>query len=281
MIGMPDSLTISCIQVNAGADIDLNIITALEKSRAAIDEGACFIALPEYFSQLEIRDGRLRIDSFTEGDHPALNAFRNLAIEAGVWVLLGSIPISFGDGRMLNRSVLIDATGTIASRYDKIHLFDVDLSAGERYRESEVVAPGDRAVVAPTPWAVMGMSICYDLRFPHLYRRLARSGAMLILVPAAFTRTTGQAHWHVLLRARAIENGAFVVAPAQCGQHGEGETYGHSLIIDPWGRILAEGDEQPGIVTCVINPREAARARAKIPSLSHDRLFSGPEAVTK
>jgi len=248
---------------------------ALRLSRRAVDAGAQLITLPEYFSQLDIRGGQLRLDPFSEETHPALIAFRKLAEDAGVWALLGSVPIASGDGRIFNRSVLIDAGGDIVERYDKIHLFDVDLSEGERYRESEVVAPGSRAVVAATPWGLLGMSVCYDLRFPHLYRSLAKAGAEILTIPAAFTRTTGAAHWHVLLRARAIENGAFVIAPAQCGVHGEGETYGHSLIVDPWGRILAEGGEEPGVVMAVIDPADVDRARARIPSLRHDRPVDG------
>ena len=271
---MNETLRVACVQCNAGADLDAGIAAAEARTRAAVEQGARFVTLPEYFSQLDLRAGRLNVTAYAEAEHPALAAFRALAAELGVWMLLGSLPIAAGDGRAFNRSFLLDAEGHIVARYDKIHLFDVDLSEGERYRESDVIAPGDRAVTAGTPWGTVGLSICYDLRFPHLYRRLAKDGAAMLMVPAAFTRTTGRAHWHVLLRARAIENGAFVIAPAQCGEHGEGATYGHSLIVDPWGRVLADGGEEPGVVTAEIDLGEVARVRAKIPSLRHDRPFS-------
>jgi predicted amidohydrolase len=192
-------------------------------------------------------------------------------------LLLGSLAIKAGPGKVTNRSYLVDAAGEIAARYDKLHLFDVDLADGERYRESAAVAPGSNAVVAPTPWATLGLSICYDLRFPYLYRALAQAGAQILTVPAAFARTTGQAHWHVLLRARAIETGCYVLAPCQCGTHGGGRpTYGHSLIVDPWGRILADGGDEPGIVTATLDLAEVAKARAMIPALQHDRAIAGP-----
>ncbi len=271
---MNELLRIACVQCNAGEDLDAGIAAAVAMTREAAALGARFVTLPEYFSQLDVRGGRLHLKAFEEARHPALVACRALAAELGVWMLLGSIPVPAADGRAFNRSILLDADGEIVARYDKIHLFDVDLSADERYRESDVIAPGDRAVTAETPWGKAGLSICYDLRFPHLYRHLAKEGAGMLMVPAAFTRTTGKAHWHVLVRARAIENGAFVIAPAQCGEHGEGATYGHSLIVDPWGRVLAEGGEEPGVVLADLDLGEVARVRAKIPSLRHDRPFS-------
>jgi len=172
----------------------------------------------------------------------------------------------------------VTPAGAIAARYDKLHLFDVDLADGESYRESALIEPGAQAVLATTPWATLGLSICYDLRFPQLYRSLAQAGAEVLTVPAAFTKTSGQAHWHVLLRARAIETGCFVLAPCQCGDHGGGhETYGHSLIIDPWGRVLADGGEEVGYITAKIDLAEVAKARAMIPALGHDRDFARPE----
>jgi predicted amidohydrolase len=167
----------------------------------------------------------------------------------------------------------------VAARYDKLHLFDVDLAGGERYRESERIVPGDRAVTAATPWGIFGLTICYDVRFPHLYRALAQAGAFLFTVPAAFTVQTGRAHWHVLNRARAIENGAFVVAAAQCGTHAEGRrTFGHSMIVDPWGEVLAEAGEEEGVIVAEIDPAKSAEARRRIPSLTHDRAFAPPAA---
>jgi predicted amidohydrolase len=181
------------------------------------------------------------------------------------------------DGRVANRSLLVDATGHVAARYDKIHLFDVDLGPSESYRESDVIAPGDRLVVAPTPWGRLGLSVCYDLRFPHLYRALAKAGADFLAIPAAFTRTTGAAHWHVLVRARAIETGCYVLAPAQCGTHAEGRlTFGHSLIVDPWGTVLADAGGETGVITAEIDAAQVAEARRRVPALSHDRAFVDP-----
>ena len=197
-----------------------------------------------------------------------------MAAELGIWLLIGSVAIKVSDTKTANRSVLFDPKGGIAARYDKIHMFDVDLPSGEKYRESNTVAGGDRAVTADLPWGRVGLTICYDMRFPHLYRSLAQSGAFLLTVPSAFTETTGKAHWHVLLRARAIENGAFVVAPAQGGTHANGrETYGHSLIVAPWGEVLAEAGTDPCVIVADIDPVLSAEARARVPNLRHDRPF--------
>jgi predicted amidohydrolase len=182
--------------------------------------------------------------------------------------------------RLANRSFLIDPAGQIKARYDKIHMFDVDLAGGESYRESATYRPGDRAVLANLPWGTLGMTICYDMRFPQLYRTLAQAGAMFITVPSAFTRPTGQAHWHVLLRARAIETGCFIIAPAQCGEHAEGrKTYGHSLIVSPWGEVLADGGEQVGISLVEIDATKVREARGMVPALDHDRAFAGPKVA--
>jgi predicted amidohydrolase len=194
-----------------------------------------------------------------------------------VWLLIGSLAIKVSDTKTANRSFLIDPKGRIAARYNKIHLFDVDLPSGETYRESNTVAGGGRAVLADLPWGKIGLTICYDLRFPQLYRALAQKGAFLLTVPSAFTETTGKAHWHVLLRARAIENGAFVIAPAQGGIHANGRaTYGHSLIVAPWGEILAEAGTEPGIIVADIDPARVADARGRVPNLRHDRPFEQP-----
>ncbi|GIV59058.1 carbon-nitrogen hydrolase family protein [Rhodocaloribacter litoris] len=270
---MDRRLTLACIQHSAGADLDANLKETTARVREAAGRGARLVGLPEYFSQLHLHRGRLQLTAYDEADHPALPVFRALASELGIWILLGSLPVSAPDGRAFNRSLLLDDAGRIAARYDKIHLFDVDLGRGEAYRESGVIMPGSRAVVAETPWGRLGLSVCYDLRFPHLYRRLAQAGAEILAVPSAFTRTTGQAHWHVLLRARAIENGAYVFAPAQCGTHGDGATYGHALIVDPWGRVLADAGDTPGLILAEIDLDEVARVRARIPSLRHDRPF--------
>ena len=187
-----------------------------------------------------------------------------------------------GENRLANRSFLIDNSGAIVARYDKIHMFDIDLPNGESYRESGAYRPGGHTVVAETPWGRLGMSVCYDVRFPHLYRALAQAGADFLGVPSVFTVPTGRAHWHVLLRARAIENGCFVFAPAQWGEHAGGRrSYGHSLIVDPWGEVLADGGEETGIVTARIDPARVAEARRSVPSLTHDRAFTPPELIPR
>lgn len=222
-------------------------------------------------------DGGAKLElSSPEDRDPALIAFRALAEELGLWLLIGSLPVKVGETKTANRSFLLDPKGAIGARYDKIHLFDVELPSGESYRESNTVEGGASAVTADLPWGRIGLSVCYDLRFPQLYRTLAKRGAFLLTVPSAFTETTGKAHWHVLLRARAIENGAFVIAPAQGGLHANGRrTYGHSLIVSPWGQILAEGGIDPEVIIAEIDPDASAEARARIPSLQHDRDIGG------
>lgn len=269
-----DTFTIALIQNCAGPEVAANIAETLAMSREAADQSASLICLPEYFSALSSQGPRLTMAGFDEAAHPALSAFSDLARERAVWVLLGSLPITAVSGKIHNRSYLIDLSGEVVRHYDKIHLFDVDLPGGERYRESATIEPGGEAVIAELPWGRLGMTICYDLRFPHLYRTLAQAGTDFLAVPAAFTRTSGEAHWHELNRARAIENGAYVFAPCQCGEHAGGSrTYGHSLVVDPWGRVLADGGEDPGIVMCEIDPSQVAEARAMIPSLRHDRPY--------
>ncbi len=274
---MASTVTIACVQNSAGPDIEPSMAEATRLVRAAHERGAELICLPEYFSCLKTRDDQFVIGALSEAEHPALPHYRNLARELGVWLLLGSLAIRAAADKVFNRSYLIDAAGKVVARYDKLHLFDVDLADGERYRESAAIAPGGQAVVAPTPWGPLGLSICYDLRFAYLYRALAQAGAVFLSVPAAFARTTGQAHWHVLLRARAIETGCFVIAPCQYGTHGGGRpTYGHSLIVDPWGRILADGGDEPGIIVATLDAAEVAKARAMVPALQHDRPYSAP-----
>jgi deaminated glutathione amidase len=271
---MGERFTVACVQTNSAREFEPNIVATSAMVREARGAGADFVLLPENVSMLEPVSRLLKEKALPEEAHPALAAFRDLARETGVWLLIGSLAIKMPDGRVANRSLLVDSQGAIIARYDKIHMFDVDLGPGQSYRESATIAPGGRAVVAPTPWSPLGLSVCYDLRFPHLYRRLAQQGAAYLSIPAAFTRTTGRAHWHVLQRARAIENGAYVFAPAQCGTHAEGrETFGHSLIIDPWGTVLADGGEDPGIILAEIDTDQVAEARRRVPSLTHDRPF--------
>jgi predicted amidohydrolase len=267
----------ACVQMRSSDDPVENIATASELIREAKAQGAAFIATPEN-TTLMAPDGGAKIKhSFTEDRDPALPAFCALAEELRIWLLIGSLAIKVSETKTANRSFLIDPKGEIAARYDKIFLFDVDLPSGEHYRESNTVAGGDRAVTADLPWGKVGLSICYDLRFPQLYRALAKAGAFLLTVPSAFTETTGKAHWHTLLKARAIENGAFVIAPAQGGHHANGRrTYGHSLIVGPWGEILTEGGTEPGVFLAEIDPTASTAARDRIPNLHHDRAFEGP-----
>jgi predicted amidohydrolase len=233
---------------------------------------------PENTGMIEPVKPQLLAKARTEAEHDALPEFRALAAELGIWLLIGSLQVKLDQTSLANRSFLIDDTGAVAARYDKIHMFDVDLRGGESYRESATFRPGERAVVAATPWGRLGLTVCYDLRFAYLYRALAQAGAAFLTVPAAFTRPTGEAHWHVLLRARAIETGAYVFAPAQCGAHAEGrKTYGHSLIVAPWGEVLADGGDEPGIILAEIDPAKVDAARSMIPALRHDRSFVAPE----
>ena len=259
-------------------------VAALEQSapliRQAAKAGAQLILTPEGSNLLQ-RDRPKMLEALrTLEDDPFVQGVRALAKELGVWILIGSALVDNGAEKAANRAVLIDAGGQIVQTYDKVHMFDVDLPSGERYRESSLYEPGGEARLAQTPWGPLGLTICYDMRFPQLFRALAKAGAKIIAVPAAFTRPTGEAHWEVLLRARAIENGAFVLAPAQGGHHEDGRgTWGHSIAIDPWGRILAQaqGDE-PGVVIADLDLDEVARTRAAIPSLANERVFAAPSA---
>ena len=267
----------ACVQLRSSDDVADNIHTASELIRHAKAMGAAFVATPENTTLMAL-DGGAKLDrTFSETIDPALPAFRTLAEELGIWLLIGSLAIKVSETKTANRSYLIDTKGRVACQYDKIHLFDVDLPSGERYRESNTVEGGRHAAIAELPWARLGLSICYDLRFPQLYRALSKAGASIITVPSAFTETTGKAHWHVLLRARAIENGAYVIAPAQGGLHANGRrTYGHSLIVSPWGEVVAEADVEPGVIVADIDTELSAEARARIPSLQHDLPFAFP-----
>ncbi|MCB2102795.1 MAG: carbon-nitrogen hydrolase family protein [Rhodobacterales bacterium] len=275
---MTNPFRVACLQVNAGPDIAPNLAVALDLARRARDGGADLILMPECVTAINFgRDATLAA-ARTEADHPALAAFRDLARDTGAWIHGGSLTVRLpGEDRVANRTYMIDPTGAVIARYDKIHMFDVDLDGGESYRESKLYKPGDRAAVVDTPWGRLGLSICYDLRFPHLYRALAHAGARFLAVPAAFTRQTGRAHWHVLLRARAIETGCYVFAPAQCGTHVQGrETFGHALIVDPWGQVLADAGEDVGVISATIDPAAVDTARGRIPALTHDVAFEGP-----
>ncbi len=268
---MPKTFTAACVQNCATPDVQQNIETSLRLSTAAAEAGAQLIATPEYFSGLETRGGLFLPGAYPEAEHPVLPAFADAARRLGVWFLLGSVGVQNTDGRISNRSYVISPEGDLVAHYDKIHMFDVNLEGGS-YRESATISPGDQAVVADTPWAPIGLSICYDLRFASLYRKLAKAGAQVLATPAAFTRVTGEAHWHVLQRARAIETGCFVIAPCQYGKiSGGGECYGHSLIIDPWGEVLADAGDGEGYIVAELDMARVEAARTRIPALEHDR----------
>lgn len=269
---MGAALKAACVQVNAGTEILPNLQAAGDLVRRARDAGADFIAMPENVSM--IVQGRAKVLERVkpEAEHPGVPFFADLARETGAWLLAGSLGILLDEGRVANRSYLFDSQGRVAATYDKLHMFDVDLKGGESYRESATFRPGDRAVLAGTPWGGMGLTICYDVRFAYLYRALAQAGASIITVPAAFTVPTGRAHWHVLLRARAIETGCFVIAPAQTGTHDQGrQTYGHSLIVAPWGEVLADAGEDVGFVVADLDLDRVEEARRMVPALTHDR----------
>ncbi|CAN5311758.1 carbon-nitrogen hydrolase family protein [soil metagenome] len=270
-----DVFTAACVQNCATPDVDhdVNVLTRL--IREAAKQDARFVALPEYCAGVDTRNGILFPHAVAEASHPAVVAFRKLASDHDIWLLIGSIGVKAEDGRIFNRGIMISPTGAIAARYDKIHMFDVDLGDGHSYRESATIAPGHEAVLSPCIGGPIGLSICYDLRFAALYRLLAKAGAQMLAIPAAFTKITGQAHWHILNRARAIENGAYVIAPNQYGTlSGGSECYGHSLIIDPWGRVLADGGDAETVIYAEIDPALVAETRSRIPSLTHDRPFS-------
>ena len=275
---MTREIRIGCVQSRPLATFDEAIEEARRLAGDAVAAGAELVCLPEYCGGLKSEGGLFAPPTAPEARHPVLAALRDFASDAGVWMLIGSIAVDGPGDRLVNRGYVIDGRGDVRARYDKIFLFDVDLSPTQRYRESAVVAPGGQAVLMDTPWGRLGLTICYDLRFPQLYRSLAQAGAEILAVPAAFTKVTGEAHWHVLNRARAIENGAVVVAPCAVGEvPGGGAAYGHSLIVSPWGEVLADGGDGVGYVVATVDVESVANARGRIPSLEHDRRFSAPE----
>ena len=270
------------IQMRSGMTPGANVEAAVRLIGEAKAAGAEYVLTPEMTNIMEVKRERLFAAIVDEERDTSLATFRELARELGIYVHVGSLAIKAGHERAANRAFVIDPKGEIAARYDKIHMFDVDLAGGESYRESRSYRPGELAVLTDLPWGRLGVTICYDLRFPALYRALAEAGAIMLAIPSAFTRQTGEAHWHVLNRARAIENGCFVFAAAQAGKHESGrETFGHSLIVDPWGRILAEGGTEPSVVMAEIDPAEVSNARARIPSLQHGRRFEIVEPLAE
>jgi predicted amidohydrolase len=268
------TFNVALVQMRSGLAPAPNLDAAVRLIGEAKAGGADYVLTPEMTNILALKRELLFTAIVPEEADTSLATFRELARKLGIYLHVGSLAIKVSPEKAANRSFLIDPTGEIVARYDKIHMFDVDLAGGESYRESRNYRAGELAVVADLPWGRLGLTICYDLRFPALYRALADAGSSFIAIPAAFTKQTGEAHWHVLMRARAIENGAFVFAAAQGGRHEDGrDTFGHSLVVDPWGRILAEGGTEPGIVMAKIDPAEVVKARSRIPSLQHGRRF--------
>jgi len=270
------------IQMRSGLDPTANLAVTLGLIEKARQVGADYVLTPEMTNILAAKREQLFAKIVAEEQDATLATLRELARKLAIYIHIGSLAIKASPEKAANRSFLIDRRGKIAARYDKIHMFDVDLAGGESYRESNTYRPGELAMVADLPWGRLGLTVCYDLRFPALYRALAEAGASFLAIPSAFTRQTGEAHWHVLQRARAIENGCFVFAAAQGGRHENGrETYGHSLIVDPWGRILAEGGAEPGVIIAQIDPSEVVAARSRIPSLHHGRRFELVEPLAE
>jgi predicted amidohydrolase len=262
------------IQMRSRRSPQANLDEAVALIREAAAAGAQYVQTPEMTNIMELSRDKLFAAIADEDKDISLAAFRDLARELSVYLHIGSLAIKASPERAANRSFMIDPNGKVVARYDKIHMFDVDLANGESYRESNNFRPGESAVLTDLPWARFGLTICYDLRFPALYRALAEAGATVLTIPAAFTRQTGEAHWSTLIRARAIENGCFILAAAQGGDHENGRaTYGHSLAVDPWGRVIGEHGTEPGVMMVDIDPAEVTAARAKVPSLQHGRRF--------
>ena len=271
---MSRELDIACLQTRPMPTFDAAVREAMPLAESAADAGARIIFLPEYCGGLASDGPALVPPAAPDPGHPVVEAFREFAARRGVWLMLGSVAVEGEGSRIINRGIMLNDSGGIVGRYDKIHLFDVRLSDSEVYRESARVTPGSRAVFHDTPFGRIGHTICYDLRFPHLFRDLAQAGAEIIACPAAFTRKTGEVHWHVLNRARAIENTCFIVSPCAIGRiEGGGESYGHSLVIGPWGEIIADGGTVPGVVHARIDLDRVAAAQDRIPSLDHDRTY--------
>ena len=276
------SFKAAMIQMRSGLQPGANVDAAVRYIGDAKSAGAEYVLTPEMTNILAANREQLFAAVVEEEADASLATLREVARKLGIYVHIGSLAIKISPDRAANRSFLIDPKGNILARYDKIHMFDVDLAGGESYRESRNYRPGELAVLADLPWGRLGLTVCYDLRFPALYRALAEAGATMLAIPSAFTKQTGEAHWHVLIRSRAIENGCFVFAAAQGGSHENGrDTFGHSLIVDPWGRIIAEGGTEPGVIVAEVNPAEVANARARIPSLQHGRRFEIVEPLAE
>jgi predicted amidohydrolase len=273
---------VALIQMRSGLEPQANLAAVLAGVDEAKRGGADYVQTPEMTNVLENKRERMFTKIFAEEQDPTLATLREVARKLSIYIHLGSLAIKASPEKAANRSFLIDRKGDVVARYDKIHMFDVDLANGESYRESNTYRPGELAVAADLPWGRLGLTVCYDLRFPALYRALAEAGASFLAIPSAFTKQTGEAHWHVLMRARAIENGCFVFAAAQGGRHEHGrETFGHSLVVDPWGKIIAEGGTEPCVIFAEIDPAEVTAARSRVPSLSHGRRFELVEPMAE
>ena len=282
MTAQAPGFRVGLVQMRSGRTPSQNVDAATKLIKEAKTGGADYVLTPEMTNILERKREDLFAALAPEEKDRSLAAFRDLARRLGIWVHVGSLAIEVLPQKAVNRSFLIDPKGEIAARYDKIHMFDVDLAGGESYRESGSYRPGELAVAVDIPWGRVGLTICYDLRFPALYRALAEAGASFITIPSAFTQQTGEAHWHVLTRARAIETGSFVFAAAQGGRHEDGrDTFGHSIAVDPWGRVLAEGGTEPGVILADVDPSQVAIVRARIPSLQHGRRFEMVEPIAE
>jgi predicted amidohydrolase len=274
---MADKFRVALLQMQTGNDLAANLESVRSMAREAAANGAQFVMTPEYTLMMDGSGRTMRERALGPDGSPALPELQALAAELSVWLLVGSLTLKTAGDRIANRSYLIAADGRVVASYDKIHMFDVTLPDGKVIRESSAYCPGDLAVTAETPWGTLGLSVCYDLRFPQLYRRLAKGGARYLTIPSSFQRATGKDHWHALLQARAIENACFVFAPAMCGEHpGNRTTYGHSLVVDPWGKVLADGGETPGLVYAEIDPQRVDQGRGMLPCLEHDVAFEGP-----
>jgi deaminated glutathione amidase len=274
MIAPPASFQAALVQMCSGRDVARNVKDASSLIRQAAADGAHYIQTPEVTTLMELDRAQLFANTQPEDRNAALESFRKLARELSIWLHIGSMAVLLRDSRLANRALVISPDGDITARYDKIHMFDVDLPGGEIYRESANYEAGSDAIIAALPWGGLGLTICYDLRFPHLHRTLAQGGARFIAIPAAFTKTTGEAHWHTLVRARAIETQCYVFAAAQGGRHEHGrETYGHSLIVSPWGEILAEAGTEPCVISATIDLKAQDDVRQRVPSLQHEKPF--------
>jgi predicted amidohydrolase len=280
--GKTSTFRVGLIQLRSCRSPQANVDAVAKLIGEAKSGGADYVQTPEMTNIMEVSREQLLASIVAEEIDTTLATFRELARKLAIYVHAGSLAVKASPDKAANRSILIDPHGEIVARYDKIHMFDVDLASGESYRESRNFRPGELAVVCDLPWGRLGLTVCYDLRFPALFRALAEAGSSFIAIPSAFTRQTGEAHWHVLNRARAIENGCYVLAAAQGGKHENGrETFGHSLVVDPWGRVIAEGGTEPGVIYADVDPAEVAAARARIPSLQHGRRFEVVEPLAE